>query len=52
MSVAERYNCFVSKQGKPITSKDLSAALSTASLINREIEDKINECMDVIIHSE
>jgi hypothetical protein len=52
MSVAERHGCFVSKQGKPITSKDLSAALSTASLIKQEIEEKINECMDAIIHSE
>jgi hypothetical protein len=41
MSVAERYNCFISRQGKPITSKDLSAALSTASLIKQEIEDQI-----------
>ena len=52
MSVAERRNCFVSKQGKPITSKDLSAALSTASLIKQEIEDRINECIDTVIHSD
>lgn len=52
MSVAERRNCFVSKQGKPITSKDLSAALSTASLIKQEIEDGINEYMGVIMDSD
>jgi hypothetical protein len=45
MSVAQRHNCFVSKQGKPITSKDLSAALSAASLIKQEVEEKINECI-------
>ena len=49
MSVAERHNCFVSKQGKPITSKDLSAALSTASLIKQDVEDRINDCMDTIM---
>ena len=48
-SVAERQNCFVSKQGKPITSKDLSAALSTASLIKQDIENKINECIDLMV---
>lgn len=52
MSVAERYNCFVSRQGKPITSKDLSAALSTASLIKQEIEDRINECVNRIADSD
>ena len=52
MSVAERRECFVSKQGKPITSKDLSAALSTASLIKRDIEDRINECMDAVMDSD
>jgi hypothetical protein len=52
MSVAERYICFVSKQSKPITSKDLSAALSTASLIKQDIEDKINDCTNTIIQSE
>ena len=51
MSVAERHNCFVSKQGKPITSKDLSSALSTASLIKRDVEEKINECIDSIMDS-
>jgi hypothetical protein len=49
MSVAERNNCFVSKQGKPISSKDLSTALSTASTIKQDIEDKINECVQRII---
>ena len=52
MSVAERNNCFVSKHGKPITSKDLSAALSTASLIKQDIEDKINECIDTIMNTD
>jgi hypothetical protein len=52
MSVAERYNCFVSRQGKPITSKDLSAALSTASLIKQDVEDRINECIDCIAGSD
>jgi hypothetical protein len=51
MSVAERYNCFVSRQGKPITSKDLSAALSTASLVKQEIENRINECIDAVAGS-
>jgi hypothetical protein len=51
MSVAERYNCFISRQGKPITYKDLSAALSTASLIKQEIEDNINECVNRIVDS-
>jgi len=51
MSVAERHLCFVSKHGKPITSKDLSAALSTASLIKQDIDDKINECINTIIDS-
>ena len=52
MSVAQRRNCFVSKQGKPITSKDLSTALSTSSLIKKDIEDRINECIDAVIHSD
>ena len=45
MSVAERHKCFVSRQEKPITSKDLSTALSTASTIKPEIEDKIEACI-------
>jgi len=52
MSVAERRNCFVSKQGKPITSKHLSTALSTSSLIKRDIEVTINEYIHSIIDSE
>jgi hypothetical protein len=52
MSVAERYNCFISRQGKPITYKDLSTALSTASLIKQEIEDNINECINRIVDSD
>jgi hypothetical protein len=48
MSVAERHNCFISKQGKPILSKDLSAALSTASIIKWEIEDLIKGCVKAI----
>jgi len=49
MSVAERFNCFVSRQGKPITSKDLSAALSTSSIIDRHIENQINDWIDDIV---
>jgi hypothetical protein len=52
MSVAQRRGCFVSRQGKPITSKDLSAALSTASLIKKDIEDKINECVQAVTDSD
>ena len=48
MSVAERYDCFVSKQGKPIASKDLSSALSAASLIKPDIEDRIKNCVNAI----
>jgi len=51
MSVAERRNCFVSKHGKPVTSKDLSSALSTSSLIKQDIEYRINECINAVIHS-
>jgi Fe2+ transport system protein B len=52
MSVAERHNCFVSKQSKPVTSKDLSAALSTASLIKQDVEYKINACIDSMTGSD
>jgi hypothetical protein len=52
MSVAERRNCFVSRKGKAIVSKDLSSALSTASLIKQEIEDRINECIDRVADSD
>jgi len=51
MSVAEKYKCFVSRKGKPIVSKDLSAALSTAYLIPIEVDDKINEWVAKIISS-
>ena len=51
MSVAEKYNCFISKQGKHIVSKDLSAALSTSSLIKLEIEEKINDRVKAIAAS-
>jgi hypothetical protein len=52
MSVAERRACFISKKGKTIVSKDLSSALSTASLIKQEIEDRINECIDAVMDSD
>jgi hypothetical protein len=52
MSVAERRACFISKKGKAIVSKDLSSALSTASLIKQEIEDRINECIDAVTGSD
>ncbi|GHT68660.1 hypothetical protein AGMMS50239_34190 [Bacteroidia bacterium] len=52
MSVAEKHNCFVSRQSKPITSKDLSSALSTASLIKQEIEDQINEYVRNIVDAD
>jgi hypothetical protein len=48
MRVAERQHCFVSKQGKPITSKDLSSALSTASLIDPKIEECIRSHVEAI----
>jgi hypothetical protein len=52
MSVAQRRACFISRKGKAIVSKDLSAALSTASLIKQEIEDRINECMEDVMDSD
>jgi hypothetical protein len=49
MSVSEKQNCFESKQGKPIASKDLSAALSTSSIIKLEVEEKINDWVKTIV---
>ncbi len=49
MSVAERYRCFISKKGSPITSKDLSSALSNASTIKKEVEDEIKNSISRII---
>ena len=51
-SVADRQKCFTSKQGKPITSKDLSTALSNAYLIKQDIDDKINDCIRKVVNSE
>jgi len=52
MSVAERHKCFVSRQEKPITSKDLSTALSNVSTIKPEIEGKIHSCIEKIVAAE
>ena len=49
MSVAENHNCFISKQGKPIVSKDLSVALSNSSIIKWEVDKKITESVKSII---
>jgi hypothetical protein len=49
MSVAERKECFLSKQEKLIVSKDLSSALSAASTIKWEVEADINKWVKAIV---
>jgi hypothetical protein len=52
MSVAQRHNCFISKKDNPVTSKDLSAALSQSSKIKRGVTDAICDCIDSILSIE
>lgn len=49
MGVAERYECFASRNGKPLNYKDLSTANATSSTIERKVEDLIEECIEEIL---
>lgn len=46
--VAERKKCFTSKQGKPLTAKDLSSAKQTADFMADKKYEMITDCVDAV----
>lgn len=44
--VADKYNCFTSKQGKHLTAKDLSSAKQQADIIDPKKYDMITQCIE------
>lgn len=47
-SIAMHHKCFISANGKDLTSKDLSSANATSGIIKPNIYDLIEECIEKI----